>query len=138
MYSYEDRMRAVALYIKLDKRVRATLRILGYPTKNSLKAWFRELETHHQLKVACAPRKPKYTEEQMRAAVDYYFDNDFCMSATIRALGYSGRDSFHKWIDTNSHRRPSANRPTHASVQTCHRSRIAQPTRECRCTCRKT
>lgn len=32
MYSYEDRIRAVELYIKLGKRVRATIRQLGYPT----------------------------------------------------------------------------------------------------------
>ena len=38
MYSYEDRVRAVELFIKLGKRVRPTIRQLGYPTKNSLKA----------------------------------------------------------------------------------------------------
>ena len=37
MYSYEDRMRAVELYIKLGKRLGATIRELGYPTKNALK-----------------------------------------------------------------------------------------------------
>lgn len=37
MYSYADRIRAVALYIKLGLRVRATIRQLGYPTKNALK-----------------------------------------------------------------------------------------------------
>ncbi|EKS71999.1 integrase catalytic subunit [Burkholderia sp. SJ98] len=36
MYSYEDRLRAVQLYLKLGKRIRATIRKLGYPTKNSL------------------------------------------------------------------------------------------------------
>jgi putative transposase len=36
MYSYEDRIRAVKLYIKLGKRLGATIRQLGYPTKNSL------------------------------------------------------------------------------------------------------
>lgn len=40
MYSYEDRIRAVELYIKLGKRVRPTIRQLGYPTKNSLKGWY--------------------------------------------------------------------------------------------------
>jgi putative transposase len=89
-------MRAAALYIKLSKRVRAKLRVLGYPTKNSPKGWCCESESHHELKVAYAPRKPKYTEEQKRAAVDYYFDNDRCMSAAIRTLGCPGRDSFHK------------------------------------------
>ncbi len=42
MYSYEDRMRAVKLYIKLGKRIRATIVQLGYPTKNALKNWYRE------------------------------------------------------------------------------------------------
>jgi len=38
MYSYEDRLRAVKLYLKLSRRVKATIYQLGYPTKNSLKA----------------------------------------------------------------------------------------------------
>jgi len=41
MYSYVDRIRAVELYIKLGKRVRPTIRQLGYPTKNALKVWRR-------------------------------------------------------------------------------------------------
>ena len=32
MYSYEDRLRGVRLYIKLDKRIGLTIRQLGYPT----------------------------------------------------------------------------------------------------------
>ncbi|PRH40546.1 hypothetical protein C6T65_20375 [Burkholderia vietnamiensis] len=40
MYSYEDRVRAVELYLKLGKRVKATIRQLGYPTKNSLRDGF--------------------------------------------------------------------------------------------------
>ena len=35
MYSYEDRIRAVELYIKLGKRTSPTIRQLGYPTKNA-------------------------------------------------------------------------------------------------------
>ncbi len=38
MYSYADRIRAVELYIKRGLRVRATIRQLGYPTRNALKA----------------------------------------------------------------------------------------------------
>ncbi len=37
MYSYEDRIRAVELYIRLGKRVGATILQLGYLTKNALK-----------------------------------------------------------------------------------------------------
>ena len=42
MYSHEDRLRAVQLYIRLGQRVGLTIRQLGYPTKNSLKSWHRE------------------------------------------------------------------------------------------------
>jgi putative transposase len=51
MYSYEDRIRAVKLYIKLGKRLRATIRQLGYPTKNSLIGWYREYEQAKDLRV---------------------------------------------------------------------------------------
>jgi hypothetical protein len=44
MYSCEDRLRAVQLYIKLGKRVGLTIRQLGYPTKNALESWSREYE----------------------------------------------------------------------------------------------
>lgn len=49
MYSYEDRLRAVRLYIKLGKRIGLTIRQLGYPTKNALKTWYREYEQRHDL-----------------------------------------------------------------------------------------
>ncbi|MCV4698143.1 transposase, partial [Escherichia coli] len=49
MYSYEDRLRAVRLYLKLGRRMSATLRQLGYPTKNSLKAWLAEFERNQDL-----------------------------------------------------------------------------------------
>jgi len=44
MYSNEDRIRAVELFIKLGKRVRATILQLGYPAKNALKGWHCEYE----------------------------------------------------------------------------------------------
>jgi transposase-like protein len=56
MHGYDDRMRAVALYIKLGKRVRATIRELGYPTKNTLKGWYREYERCQDLSIGSAPR----------------------------------------------------------------------------------
>ena len=58
MYSYEDRFRAVELYIKLDKSVRSTIRQLGYPTKNSLKGWYREYQQRHDLATGYAGRDP--------------------------------------------------------------------------------
>lgn len=51
MYSYGDRIRAAERYIKLGKRIRATIRRLGYPTKNALKGWYWEFEQRLDLPV---------------------------------------------------------------------------------------
>jgi transposase-like protein len=65
MYSYEDRIRAIELYIKLGKRVRATIRQLGYPTKNALKGWYREHERRGDL-ARGYHRAPKYSMAQQQ------------------------------------------------------------------------
>lgn len=83
MYSYEDRIRAVKLYIKLGKRVKATFRHLGYPTKNALKDWWREYERHLDLRSRYAAKTPKYSEAQKLAAVKHYRTHDRCIAATI-------------------------------------------------------
>lgn len=44
MYSHEDRIRAIELYIELGKRVRATILQLGYAPKNALKGLDWEYE----------------------------------------------------------------------------------------------
>ena len=98
MYSYEDRIRAIELYIKLGKRVRATIRQLGYPTKNALKGWCREFEQRLDLPVGYAGRTPKYSQAQKEAAVEHYLTHDHCIAATMRALGYPGRGTLTAWV----------------------------------------
>jgi putative transposase len=92
------RIRAVELYIKLGKRVRPTIRQLGYPTKNSLKGWYREYQKQLDLPVGYAGREPKFSHEQKAAAVAHYLAHDRCIAATIRALGYPGRGTLTAWI----------------------------------------
>lgn len=58
MYSYEDRIRALMLYIQLGKRVATNIQQLGFPTKNSLKGGHREYEQVQALKTALV-RPPK-------------------------------------------------------------------------------
>jgi len=69
MYFYEDRIRAVKLYIKLGKRAGATIRQLGYPTKNALKSWHREYKQSRDLPVGYALSRQKYSDEQKKMAV---------------------------------------------------------------------
>ena len=98
MYSYEERIRAVRLYIKLGKRVAATIRQLGYPTKNALKSWHREYERCLDLPVSCKRSKRKYSEAQKKLAVEHYLSHGRCIAATIRTLGYPGRAWLSAWI----------------------------------------
>lgn len=99
MYSYADRMRAVQLYIKLGKRMGLTIRQLGYPTKNALKAWCREYELHHDLPARYVRTKPRYSPEQKTAAVEHYLNHGRCLAGTIKVLGYPCRAKLSAWID---------------------------------------
>ena len=98
MYSYEDRIRAVKLYIKLGRQTGATIRQLGYPTKNSLKSWHEEYERCLDLSRGYVISKPKYSRAQREKAVEYYLEHGRCISLTIKALGYPARDSLRAWI----------------------------------------
>ncbi|HQC97828.1 MAG TPA: IS3 family transposase [Aquabacterium sp.] len=98
MYSYEDRVRAVRLYIKLGKRVGLTIRQLGYPTENALKGWYREYEERGDLPTGYA-RQPMYSQAQKDRAVEHYLEHGRCIVATIRALGYPSRDLLSAWIE---------------------------------------
>jgi transposase InsO family protein/transposase-like protein len=97
MYSYDDRLRAVRLYIKLGKRVRLTIRQLGYPTKNALKSWYRDFEQRHELSTGYV-RRPMYSQAQKELAVQHYLENGRCFAATIAALGYPCRQLLSAWV----------------------------------------
>lgn len=97
MYSYEDRLRAVQLYIKLGKRAGLTIRQLGYPTKNALKVWYLAYEQSRDLPRAYA-RAPKYTPTQRQLAVDHFLSHGRSVAATINALGYPSKSLLGSWI----------------------------------------
>jgi len=67
MYSYEDRIRAIELYLKLGKRQAATRRQLGYPSKSSLLLWCQEYQRRQDL----APESPRVSRRQ------------FCLSQAV-------------------------------------------------------
>ena len=98
MYSYEDKIRAVELYIKLGKRVKATIRQLGYPTKNALKGWYREQGRRGDLAKGYH-RAPRYSTVQQQAALDHFLHHGCCIDFTRKALGYPCRSVLRRWID---------------------------------------
>ena len=99
MYSYEDRIRAVKLYLKLGKRTGATILQLGYPTKNALKSGHREYEQGDDLPVGYVRSKLKYSDEQKKVAARHYLNHDRCLAGTLKVLGYPCRDTLCVWLD---------------------------------------
>jgi putative transposase len=99
MYSHAQRILAVKLYIKLGKRRNATIRQLGYPTKNSLIGWYREYIQDQNLRSGYLRSEGKYSDQQKQIAVQHYLDHDRCIAATIKALGYPCRRTLVAWIE---------------------------------------
>jgi hypothetical protein len=64
MYSYEDRIRAVKLYLKLGKRLTATVRQLGYPTTKSLERWYHTYQRCLDFPRERICLRPRYPAEQ--------------------------------------------------------------------------
>ena len=99
MYSREERMRAVELYIKYDKSAADAIRELGYPDRHTLRSWYgfylREQETG--IIRDGYTRASKFTEEQKQAAVRYYLTHGLSYSRTSRALGYPNRETLRQW-----------------------------------------
>lgn len=150
MFSYEERIRAVKLYIKHGKRLSATIRQLGYPTKNTLIGWYREFERDRDLQVGYVRSSGKYSAQQMKVAVQHYLDHDRCIASTMRALGYPCRERLTAWIDElhpQARRRmvgraPNVQHPPElknaAVIELCTRTTSAQAIAQSLAVCRPT
>ena len=72
MYSLEDRIKAVKLYIKYGKSAAAVIRELGYPNRHSLASWYKEYVNTNGNLPAKHERKGKFTKEQIDYALNFY------------------------------------------------------------------
>lgn len=98
MYTYEQRKRAVELYIQYGFALRAVIRELGYPTcEQSIRNWYKEYKEKGDVsKEYSSPNQ--YTSEEKQAAVKHYLDHGKCISSTVRMLGYPSRQLLREWI----------------------------------------
>jgi len=97
MFSYEERIKAVKLLIQYDMCHADVVRELGYPSKGSLRDWYREYKESDNLHNDYI-RKYKYSSEQKRLAVTYYLEHGKSVSRTVRNLGFPSRPQLDKWI----------------------------------------
>lgn len=98
MYSYEDRIKAVQLYIDCGKRAATVVRTLGYPSKKNLRRWYLLYVENGNLSVR-PNRKSKYSLAQKYRAVDHYFKSGQCLAHTRRSLGYPCASVLSSWIE---------------------------------------
>ena len=98
MYSYEQRKKAVELYIKYGFALRAVIRELGYPTcEQSIRNWYKEYQDNGELPQQYSSPN-QYTTEQKNAAVQHYLEHGKCLSRTVRMLGYPCRQLLREWV----------------------------------------
>lgn len=99
VYTLQDRLKAVRLYLKYDRNSAAVRRELGYPSRGALKQWVVEYEATGTLHDGYRARPPKYSNEQKRTAVNYYLEHGHSQRRTIKALGYPNRETLRQWLD---------------------------------------
>ena len=98
MYSYEDRKRAVELYIEYNLSTADVIRELGYPSRNSLKNWYRDYLEHDEVRERThGPRF--YSDEEKGRAVAHFLEHGRSPSLAIGALGYPSKQSLYEWVD---------------------------------------
>lgn len=95
MYSYEQKKRAVELYIRYYHKAAAVIRELGYPNRHVLVQWFKEYELTGTLRRESSRiGYSKFSEEQKQAALQFYLEHGHSIKHTIETLGYPGKTTF--------------------------------------------
>lgn len=109
MYSREDKLKAVELFIKYDYSPQSAIDELGYPSRGSLYNWYREYLGNEGDIPAKNPYR-RYGDEQGRAAVGHCFEHGKCLARTCRMPGYPSKELLAAWIDELEPGRRKANR----------------------------
>ncbi len=73
MFSYEQRIKVVKLYLKY-KSWAAVIHELGYPSRGALIQWVKEYSSNGKLRKIYTRRK-KYSEDEIVYSVNYYKDH---------------------------------------------------------------
>ena len=105
MYSNEERMKVINLYIEYGYNARAVIRELGYPSRNRLAIWYKEYKENGTLDRFENQKHSKYSEDQRQKAVEYYLSNGKSINNTIKALGYPGKTTLCEWLNEDAPRR---------------------------------
>lgn len=100
MFSTEQRRISIETFIRFDHSHADTIAELGYPTRHSLRAWYKDYLEHGEVRPPKRRREPKLALEMRRAAVDYCLAHGKSLAGTMRRMGYpASRECLCGWID---------------------------------------
>jgi putative transposase len=122
VYSHDERMKAVLLYIERGLSAADTIRELGYPSRQTLWRWYREYKAAGELHKRYR-RQHGHTPEEMQAAVDYCLSHGRNISRTLKDLGYPSRVWLVKWIDELA----PGKRRTHSKRRSKQKNTVVEP-----------
>lgn len=108
MYSYEERMRAVNLYLQNGHKASKVIDELGYPERHMLHLWYKEYIENGELHKEFVAKKKKYTEKQKETAVKFYLEHDHSLKATVHTLGYPSESMLKFWVRSLSSEQKAA------------------------------
>lgn len=97
MYSYEEKKHALDVLKSLNGNTRAAVQALGYPSRTALIYWQREMRETGTVRSE-SKRKPRYSEEEISFAVEYYISHGKNITHTVKELGYPSRSTLSCWI----------------------------------------
>ena len=100
MFSTEQRRIAIETFIRFDHSYADTIAELGYPTRHSLRAWYKDYLEHGEVRPPKRQREPKLALEMRQAAVDCCPAHGKSLARTMRRMGYpASRECLCDWID---------------------------------------
>lgn len=100
MFSIEQRRIAIETFIRFDHSYADAIAELGYPTRHSLRAWYKDYLEHGEVRPPKRRREPKFTLEMRQAAVDYCLAHGKSLAGTMRRMGCpASRECLCGWID---------------------------------------
>lgn len=95
-YTSEQKKLAVNYYLEHGRNMAGTIRAMGYPHRETMREWIRELAPREQKVYAKHGSMVKYTSEQKKEAVIEFSVGSSSAVTVANALGVS-RTSLYKW-----------------------------------------
>ena len=75
MYSAEQRKKAIETFARFGRSAADTIAELGYPSRVTLRNWWKEYQIGGDEFLERRHRRPKYSDAEKRGAVDYYLEH---------------------------------------------------------------